>query len=60
MHHFLVKMGPDNFLTYFTMFWELTITFIYKTNLLQLKNTHISNILVLTHIFCGLTHTLTS
>ena len=25
---FLVRMGPDNLLAYFTMFWELTITFV--------------------------------
>ena len=27
-HHFLVRVGPDNLLTYFTMFWELIVTFI--------------------------------
>ena len=26
MYHFLVRIGPDNLLTYFTMFWEFTIT----------------------------------
>ena len=32
MHHFLVKIGPDNLLTYFTMFWELTIAFVWLQN----------------------------
>ena len=61
MHYLLVQTSPNNLLTYFAMFSELTIIHLaIKINLLQLRNTHISNILSKVHIILGLPHMLTS
>ena len=54
MHHFLVRLGSDNLLIYFTIFWELTIAFVWlKKSFISAKDTHISNIFAFYMHFSG-------
>ena len=54
MHHFLVRIGPDNLLTYFTMFCELTITFVWlQKSFIAAKDTQISDIFAFYVHFSG-------
>ena len=55
MHHSLVRIGPDNLLTYLYHVLRVDLLLLsgYRNHFIAAKNTHISDILSSMHAFLG-------